>query len=209
TPPLPPAHPDGAPAAPASRRGGAIVLGGLAVAVIAAVALIVGLSSGGGSTASPPAATGTTTTQTGGTSTTPSNTKSGANGSGSSTSTTSKAGAIHVDATLPLTPPNSSSKALGIVEVASRGGARVFLIAAEHLPPTTGFRYAAWLYNSTANEAFLLGQGPTVGSDGKLTAAGGLPATAAHYSEIILTEETSEKPTHPGSIVLGGAFKLG
>ncbi len=215
------------PAAPTSRRGGAIVLGGLAIVVIAAVALIVGLSSGGGSGPSaPPASTvasTTTPTTTTPTTTTPTTTTTGGsskNGSGSSgsgnsgsTSTgssTSSSGKTHVDATLPLTPPSSdtSSKALGLVEVASRGGARAFLIAAEHLPPTTNFRYAAWLYNASTHQAFLLGRGPTVGSDGKLTAAGGLPENAADYTEILLTQEQSEKPTTPGTIVLGGAFKL-
>jgi hypothetical protein len=209
------------PAAPSSRRGGAILLGGLAVVAIAAVALIVGLSGGGGST---PGATNTSTnsateTSTGTTdttgsstsdsSTTPSSGKAGSSGSsnssgGSGTTT----GETHVEATLPLTPPDPSSKALGIVEVASRGSAHAFLIAAEHLPPTNGFRYAAWLYNPASSESLLLGQGPTVGSNGKLTAAGGLPENAARYSKIILTEEHSQKPTQPGTIVLSGTFKL-
>jgi hypothetical protein len=94
------------------------------------------------------------------------------------------------------------------VEVISRGSARAFLVVAEHLPPTTGFRYAAWLYNSPT-DALLLGSGPKVGSNGILKAAGGLPANASHYGTIILTEEHSEKPTQPGPIVLSGTFKVG
>ena len=47
-----------------------------------------------------------------------------------------------------------------------------------------------------------------MGSNGQLKAAGGLPANAAHYGTIILTEEHSEQPRQPGPIVLSGAFKL-
>ena len=205
-------------AARSSRRGGAIVLGVTAAVVIAGVVLIVGVGGSGGGTPHPsstaaasstpattstPAASATpTTSSTSTTSSTPSAT---------STSTTSKktaAGEPHIDATIPLTSPNPSDKALGIVEVISRGNVRAFLVVAEHLPPTTGFRYAAWLYNSPT-DAVLLGSGPKVGSNGVLKAAGGLPANASHYGTIVLTEERSEKPTQPGPIVLSGTFKVG
>ncbi len=126
---------------------------------------------------------------------------------GSSTSKTA-GGEPHINATLPLTAPNPASKALGILEVLSRGSVLAFLVVAEHLPPTTGFRYAAWLYNSPT-DALLLGSGPKVGSNGILKAAGGLPANASRYHTIILTEERSEKPSQPGSIVLSGTFKVG
>ncbi len=191
-------------AARSSRRGGIVVLGATAVVVLAAVALIVGVGGGSGgshtssTTAarnSPPATSSTPTTSS--TSTT----------TGSNTSKTA-GGEPHINATLPLTAPNPASKALGIVEVLSRGSVLAFLVVAEHLPPTTGFRYAAWLYNSPT-DALLLGSGPKVGSNGILKAAGGLPANASRYHTIILTEERSEKPSQPGSIVLSGTFKVG
>ena len=206
------------PQAPNSRRGGAILLGGLAAVVIVAVALIVGL--GGGS--SPSSAT---------TSTAP-NASSGQGGSGTSSSTTTtdssttssnpttpaqsggsgKAGKSasepRLTATLPLTPPDTSSKALGLVEVIAQGNEHAFILAAEHLPPTNGFHYAAWLYN-TPTDAYFLGGGTTVTSKGTLKAAQALPPNAAHYATIILTEEHEERPKQPGPIVLSGAFKLG
>jgi hypothetical protein len=183
--------------APSSRRGGAIVLGVLAAIVIVAVALIVGL--GGGSHTSSATTSKTPSAQTG----------SSVSTTTSTTGTSAKAATEpHLDATLTLMPPDPSSKALGIVEVVSQGSRRAFIVAAEHLPPTQGFRYAAWLYNSPS-DAFLLGAGPTVGSNGLLKAAGGLPANAAHFTNIILTEEHSGgRPSRPGQIVLGGAFKL-
>ncbi len=204
---------DAAPAAdakqaPSSRRGGALLLGGLAVVVVVAVALIVGL--GGGSSPSsattsstPSEAGGSTTTAT----TTPSTTSSTSTSSGKSGSG-KKAGEPHLTATLPLTPPNSTSKALGLVEVIAEGNEHAFILAAEHLPPTSGFHYAAWLYN-TPTDAYFLGGGTTVSSKGTLKAAQSLPSNAAHFATIILTEEHEERPKQPGPIVLSGAFKLG
>ena len=36
-----------------------------------------------------------------------------------------------------------------------------------------------------------------------------LPANAGSYHKILLTRETSTKPSHPGPIVLSGSFSLG
>ncbi len=201
-------------ATPSSRRGGAILLGGLVAVVVVAVALIVGL--GGGS--SPSSAT---------TSTAP-GASSEAGGSSASTTTSSNPGATsstpakattpaksgksssepRLTATLPLTPTDTTSKSLGLVEVIAEGNEHAFILAAEHLPPTNGFHYAAWLYN-TPTDAYFLGGGTTVGSKGTLKAAQGLPTNASHYATIILTEEHEEKPKQPGPIVLSGPFKLG
>jgi hypothetical protein len=35
-----------------------------------------------------------------------------------------------------------------------------------------------------------------------------LPSNAANYHQMLLTRETSNSPTHPGPIVLSGAFSL-
>lgn len=176
------------PSTPTSRIGGMVVLGAIAV-VIVAVVLIVAVGVGGGSHSSASTAV-----------------RSGS--SAPATTSTSKSGGLRLNATLPLTPPDPASRAVGIVDVASSRGALGFVVAAEHLPPTSGFRYAAWLYNSQS-EAVLLGQGPTVGSSGTLKAVGLLPADASRYHRIILTEEHSERPARPGPVVLSGAFKTG
>jgi hypothetical protein len=187
-----------------SRRGGAILLGGLVAVGIAATALVVSL--GGASSPS----SGSTTThgvQKGSTpSTAPTGTTQPA-AAGKSGGSGKVGHSPHLDATLTLTPTSSSSRALGLVEVISSGNEHGFLMAAEHLPPTHGFHYAAWLYN-TPSDASFLGAGPTVGSNGVLKAIGGLPADAGRYATIVLTEETEERPKHPGPIVLSGPFKL-
>jgi hypothetical protein len=211
-PATPPGSPSpGTPQPPSSRRGGALLLGGLAVVAIVAVALITGL--GGGSSPSsattsttPNGSSGTSTTST--TSTNPSTTAGAAAKSGKSTKPGKSSSEPRLTATLPLTPTNSTGKALGLVEVIAEGHEHAFILAAEHLPPTHGFHYAAWLYN-TPTDAYFLGGGTTVGAGGTLKAAQGLPTNAARYATIILTEEHEESPKQPGPIVLSGAFKLG
>ncbi len=210
--PLPEIPAGGAEAARSSRRGGVIVLGVTAAVVIAAVVLIVGVGGSGGSNSHPSstAAASSTpaTTSTPAASSTPTTSSTSTSSTTGSTTSKTAAGEPRIDATIPLTSPNPSNKAVGIVEVISRGNVRAFLVVAEHLPPTSGFRYAAWLYNSPT-DALLLGSGPKVGSNGVLKAAGGLPANASHYGTIVLTEEHSEKPTQPGPTVLSGTFKVG
>lgn len=224
------------PAAPSSRRGGAILLLGLAAAVIAAVALIIGLSGGGGGGNSPSgtAANASAGNATGGgagadtQATTSPTTAAGQGGrpaaagkggssdgkaqnapaKGGSSGKGGASGQPRLTATVALTPPDTSSKALGLVEIIAEGREHAFILAAEHLLPTHGFHYAAWLYN-TPTDAYYLGGGTSVGASGTLKAAQGLPSNASHYASIVLTEQHEERPTQPGPIVLSGQLKLG
>lgn len=108
---------------------------------------------------------------------------------------------------LDLHSPNPTSRTVGVVAVLSEKGKHAFYIEAEHLPATRGFFYAVWLYNShTSAEA--LSRAPAVGSTHKLAGGAPLPANAGDYREILLTRETSSKPTHPGHTILRGPFKL-
>jgi Sigma-70, region 4 len=172
---------------PVSRRGGALLLAALAVVVVVAVILI---TSGGSHKRS--AAT-TTTTQTASTST---------------ASASKKGTGPTVDSQFALTPTEPASKAIGFVEVLSEKGEHAFYLGAEHLPPSTGFSYVVWLYNSPTSAEALV-KSPTVGSNGRLQGGALLPANAGSYSKMLLTRETSDRPTHPGPIVLSGSFSLG
>lgn len=167
-------------AEPSSRLGGALLLAALVVAVAVAVILII--SSGGGGSKSKTTAKTTSTAA-------------------------SKAGPAK-GPTLPLHSPSPTSRSVGVVEVLSEGGKKAFYIDAEHLPETRGFFYAIWLYNShTSAEA--LSKSPAVGSSRKLAGGALLPANAGQFREILLTRETDTHPTHPGKVVLRGAFSLG
>lgn len=106
-----------------------------------------------------------------------------------------------------LHPTSAGSRSTGTVTVLSEGGKRAFYIVAEHIPASRGFFYAIWLYNSPTS-ALPLSKSPPVGSDHKLAGAALLPSNAADYREILLTQETSDRPAHPGHIVLRGELNL-
>jgi Sigma-70, region 4 len=179
---------------PTSRTGGALLLGVIAAAVIAAVILI--SSAGAGSHASATKA-GSSSKGTTSTATAPSS---------STTSTT--AGGPTEEARLALTSPDPTSKTVGVAAILAEGHQRAFYLAAERLPPSKGFFYAVWLYNSP--KSFLpLGKSPPVGANGRMQGGALLPSNAGDYRRMIVTRETSERPSHPGPIVLSGTFKLG
>jgi hypothetical protein len=179
---------------PSSRRGGALLLAALVVIVVVAVILI---TSGGGSHK----ASSTKTESTAGTTTSTPSTSATSSTSTSATKPT-------LDKQIALTSPEPGSKTVGLVEVLSEGSKRAFYIAAEHLPPSTGFFYAVWLYNSPTSSA-PLGKIPPVSSKGQAQGGALLPANAGDYHEILLTRETNSKATAPGQTVLSGAFSLG
>ncbi len=192
TPPAPAGTSRTPSALPVSRRGGALLLAGIAVIVVVVVVL---LTSGGGSSHT---STGTNTTAS-----TPTHTKSTA-----STGTKSSSSKPTVTKQLTLTSPEPGSKSIGIVEVLVEGTQHAFYLAAEHLPPSTGFFYAVWLYNSpTSAEA--ISKSPPVGSNGRLQGGALLPSNAGNFHQILLTRETNQKPTRPGPTVLSSAFSLG
>jgi hypothetical protein len=178
---------------PVSRRGGALLLGGIVVVVIVVVILLT--SGGDSSTNTGTSASATTSTQ-------------GHTKSSSTKSTKSSASKTpSVTNQLALTSPDSSSKAVGIVEILAEGSQRAFYMAAEHLPPSQGFSYVVWLYNSPSS-AQAISKAPTVTSNGRMQGGALLPSNAGDYHKILLTRETSNTPTQPGPIVLSGAFSL-
>jgi hypothetical protein len=206
-PPLPPATTGGGQtrdagrggSLPSSRRGGALLLAALAVIVVVVVILI---TSGGGSNKA--SSTQSTGANTGAATTTPSGSKA------STTSSTSTASGKKptLDKQIALSSPDPSSKTVGLAEVLSEGSKRAFYIAAEHLPPSKGFFYAVWLYNSPTS-SIALGKIPPVGSDGQAQGGALLPPNAGEYHEMLLTRETNAHASKPGPVVLSGAFSLG
>lgn len=169
--------------APSSRTGGALLLGAIVAAIVVAVILI---SSGVGGKGSSHTSTAASSTQ--------------------STSTAS-AGKPSLNKTIVLTPIEPTLKATGTAYVLSQSGRHAFYVAARGLPPSSGFFYAVWLYNSPSSSA-ALGRAPTVGSDGRMQGGGPLPTNASLYHQLIITRETSTHPSHPGQIVLRGTFGL-
>jgi hypothetical protein len=173
---------------PASRRGGALLLGLIVVVVVVVVLVTSGGGGGSKKGASISASSSTATSST----------------SSKKKSSTSKP---TEDKRITLTSPEPSSKSIGAVEVLSEGSKYAYYIAAANLPPSKGFFYAVWLYNSpTSHEA--VSKAPAVGSNGRLEGGALLPANASDYHEMLLTRETTAQPSEPGPVVLKGAFAL-
>jgi hypothetical protein len=178
------------PSPPSSRTGGALLLAAIVAVVVVAVVLIA--NGGGGSSHSSSSAAAEAPSSTG------------------TTGTTSTSGAkAKEDKRISLRPPDASSRAAGVAEVLSEGSQYAFYLAAEHLPPSKGkgFFYAVWLYNSpSSHEA--LGRSPEVNAKGSLQGGALLPKDAGKYHTMLLTRETSTRPTSPGPVVLRGSFAL-
>jgi hypothetical protein len=206
SPSSPPAGADGAfgkssaSSLPSSRVGGAILLAVIVAAIVVAVVLL----SGGGSSSS------TDSTAASSTKTTSSTTTSTSTPTKTETTAKAKAkkGEPTVEKQITLKPSKAGSGSIGVVDVLVEKGKRAFYIAAEHLPETKGFFYAVWLYNSHTS-AVPLSKAPSVGSSHRLAGGALLPTSASKYREILLTREKSDHPTHPGPVVLRGAFSVG
>jgi hypothetical protein len=161
-----------------SRVGGAILLGVLAAAVIVAVVLLTGGSS-------PKKSSSTATSQ--------------------ASSTVTKTGPT-IDAQIALNPSNSTSKSVGAAYVLSEGAKRALFIDARNLPPAKGFYYAIWLFNSS--KSFVPVTKSSAVTKHRLEGISPLPSNAGEFHELLLTTETSPRPTRPGHVVLRGPFSL-
>jgi hypothetical protein len=96
------------------------------------------------------------------------------------------------------------------VTILSEGGKRTFVIAADNLPPSKGFFYVVWLYNSpTSHQAQRVAALAPLGSSRRFVGGAPLPANAGEYHQMLMTRETTTRPTNPGPVVLRGPFKLG
>jgi hypothetical protein len=164
-------------------------------AIVVIVVAVVLISSGGGKKSASHTSTSTGTSTTG-TSTT-----------GTSTTASTGKSKVNLNKTITLSPAESTLKATGKALVLSESGRYAFYIAARGLPPSSGFFYAVWLYNSPSS-AKPLGRAPTVSAEGNMEGGGPLPTNAANYGQLIITRETSTHPTQPGPIVMSGPFAL-
>jgi hypothetical protein len=77
-------------------------------------------------------------------------------------------------------------------------------LQATGLPPSSarGSAYGVWLYTSQDKKQFLGFPDTTVGRDGRLETVSDLSPNTPAYRAVLLTRETSDKPTKPGRLVL-------
>jgi hypothetical protein len=170
-----------------SRRGGAVLLGGIGVLIAVVVVLLVTSGGGGGSKGNSKGSTVASTPTTG-------------------TGTTQATPVAQIN----LRPPGAG-KALGLAQVFAQGNRRLLIVAGQGLPAGA---YALWLYTS-ASRSKLLGFVPSrVGKDGKFVTQGVLPNDASGYQNLVVTSEKVSGtrpvlPKQPGAIVLQGKLQTG
>lgn len=185
-------NPGGGVPPPSSRVGGAILIGIGVVAVIAVVVILIATSGSSKSSSSATQASVSTTAQT-----------------SSAASTTSGQSAARPVAQINLGSPNGNAKLKGVGIVVRQGTTMGLVIRAQNVPANSGRNaYAVWLFNSNSDEHILGFVNPGVTNTGVLQTAGPLPANASHYSQLIVTLESSAKPTVHGPIVLQGTLKI-
>jgi hypothetical protein len=183
-----------------SKVGGAILLGALALAVAVVLALV--LSGGDDDEEGERAATQTSPAQT---------QTQGQQGQGQGQG--QQAGQPKIEDQINLTPPEGAGgKAAGVAQVASQNGQRAVALVAQGVPSASRQPprfYALWLYESAEKAKFLGFPDPQPDQQGRIETGFPLPKDAAEYGQIVVTEETQEKPASPGKIILSGNFKQG
>jgi hypothetical protein len=187
-----PPEPTAGPFAPAptaaprvSRRGGALLIGGVLAAVAIAVVLVIVLTGGEDK------GNDSTATQ--------------------AADTTSTAAQPQVRAQINLTPPRNApaKKALAIVQIVDVSGQTAINAVSQGLPTSNKkAAYGIWAYTSPS-QAKLVGGFDKKDDKGHLVYQGAVPKDVdiAGYKELLVTLETSGNPTRPGTIYLRGAIQ--
>ena len=168
-----------------SRRGGALLIGGVLAAIAIAVVLVIVLTGGGDDKS------GSTATQ--------------------AANTTSTAAQPQVRAQINLTPPKNApaKKALAIVQIVDVSGQTAINAVSQGLPTSNKkAAYGIWAYTSPS-QAKLVGGFDKKDDKGHLVYQGAVPkgVNIADYKEILVTLETSGNPTQPGTIYLRGSVQ--
>jgi hypothetical protein len=163
-----------------SRRGGAILIGGV-LAVIAAIVLVVVLADGGAGNGAD-----SDTTAAG------------------ATGTTTQAQPI-VKAQANLLPPEGApaKRALGVVQVVDVNGQQAINAVVQGLPPTSKAGYGIWLYSNPGRQKWL-GYFQSADQQGRAIAQGALPDDVSRYREMLVTRESGRDPPQPGTVFLRG-----
>lgn len=108
-----------------------------------------------------------------------------------------------------LTAPGSSRSPAGIAQVFRQGKRLVVRIQARGVRPTRhNSAYAVWLTGGPDKKQLLGFITPSVRSNHRLSAQGGLPAAAPGYHQLLITLEHNTTPTRPGAIILRGAARF-
>lgn len=179
-----------------SRTGGLLFLAG--IGVVLAVILVLVFSAADNSSNGP-------TNESAGTPTSPATAAPATGGTTPPTTTTPQ-----LVSSARLAPPaGDTSGAAGVAVIAREAGALVLGLQATGLPKSApGTAYALWLFNPPNKARFLGFVRKPVAADGKLASASRLDQSPDGYGQLLVTRETQNGPTKPGTIILRGVFAV-
>lgn len=187
-----------------SRRGGAILI---AVGVLVAVVVVVIVIATGGSNSNNNAASNPGPGASQASTPTPSTPSTASTPTTASTATTGTK--PQLVGQFNLTSPTGTKSPVGVAQVVKQGTSLGIVIVAKGVAANNHNAYAVWLSNGTPAGSKLLGfVNPAVKTDGALRTAGVLPSGASSYKQVLITAETTAKPTAPGQVLLQGALSL-
>jgi hypothetical protein len=113
-----------------------------------------------------------------------------------------------VVAQINLTPPEGTQAELaGVAQIAEQDGQRAIALVAEGFPKATKSRfYAIWIYKDQS-KARRLGFPPQPDDKGRIATSFAYPDDAKEYDQLIVTQETQQRPQQPGKILLTGPLQ--
>lgn len=128
-------------------------------------------------------------------------------GTGATTAAQRDAKATPVAAARLKPPPGAPApKALGIGQFARQQGQNILGVAAQDMPRAPkGSGYGVWLTGGAGRPAWL-GYFSAVNQKGQIGAQTVVPVDPTAYKTILITLETTNKPTVPGKTYLSGAI---
>ena len=112
------------------------------------------------------------------------------------------------DGLVRLTAPTGTSTATGQVAISTTNGTTSMQIDAHRVQGAHG-HYGVWLYSNPGHQQFLgFDVGPALSPRDTLYGNVSPPGDYRSYRELLITRQTSSKPTAPGTIVLEGNITL-
>jgi hypothetical protein len=95
----------------------------------------------------------------------------------------------------------------GIAQIAEQEGTRAIALVAEGFPKATKSRfYAIWVYKSQ-EKARRLGFPPPPDKNGRVATSFAYPEDAKEFDQLIITQESQQRPQQPGKILLAGPLE--
>ena len=116
-----------------------------------------------------------------------------------------KGGVAHQITLIPAQAKGSASGSASVIPDAGNG---VLTVTAQGLTVTANAALAVWLTNARKRSKLLGFVATTLDSKQGFTAGVKLPADAARYTSVLVTQERTAAPAQPGAPVLTGAFAL-